>query len=157
MRRASVVWLTVVLVGSSALAAQPPPPPRSSTATIKTDLVALYQRFLDGLRTRDTASLGRLLTDDYVFILSGDSVVTMSRAQRLAGIAADPDSVSSLVLEHCDIRLYGSAATGTCRIRERNVTQSRWEAIQSSVTFIRGIDRRWRLGMVHASLVRPRD
>lgn len=146
-------WCLAVLVGAGPVSAQT----TASADAVKKTLTGVYEKFLEGLVTRDTASLGKLLTKDYTFTLSNDSVVTMDRSERLRSIAVDQDSVPNLTLERCDFQLYGSAATGTCWIRERNVTQARWVAIVSTVTMIRGMDRRWRLASVHAALVPPRE
>lgn len=147
----SVLLALVPLFFLGPLSAQP----RASAEAVKESLKGIYAKFLEGLVTRDTVALSKLLTKDYTFALNSDSVVVMNREQRLKSIAADTDSVPNLTLERCDFNLYGSAATGTCWIRERNVTQNRWVAILSTVTMVRGVDRRWRMAAVHASLIRP--
>lgn len=153
MRHAASLGLAIlVLAGSAPIDAQT----RPSADAVRETLTGVYRKFLDGLRTRDTVALSKLLTKDYTFTLSNDSVVTMNRAERLRSIAADSDSLPNLSLERCDFQLYGTAATGQCWIRERNQTQARWVAIMSTVTMIRGVDRRWRLASVHAFMVPPR-
>jgi hypothetical protein len=153
MRNAATLALVSLLVAAPGpISAQA----RPSADAIKQTLTGVYQQFLDGLRTRDTVALSKLLTEDYTFTLSDDSVVTMNRAQRLRSIAADQDSLPNLSLERCDFQLYGAAATGQGWIRERNATQARWVAIVSTVTMIRGVERKWRLASVHAALVPPR-
>jgi hypothetical protein len=154
MRHAASLGLVLLFSASPSRTAAQANPSRDA---VRQTLTGVYAQFLDGLRTRDTVALAKLLTKDYTFTLSDDSVVTMDRAERLRSIAADPDSLPNLSLERCSFQLYGSAATGQCWIRERNQSQDRWVAIMSTVTMIRGVDRRWRLASVHAALVPPKE
>lgn len=150
MRTAALCLIPMLAVGPASAQRGP------TTEKVKETLRGVYAAFLEGLVARDTAALSKLLTKDYRFTLHSDSVVIMNRAERLRSIAMDTDSVPNLSLERCEFDLYGAAAAGTCWIRERNVTQNRWVGIVSTVTMVRGVDRRWRLAAVHASRVRPR-
>jgi ketosteroid isomerase-like protein len=124
----------------------------------KEELTTLYGRLIEALQRRDTALLGRIYAPDYAFALGGgDSLTTLTRAERLSSIAASTDSISVLNLERCDFKLYGTVAVGECWIRQRNVTgpTHEWAGIYSTVVF-RRLATGWRLTRTHASVTRPR-
>ena len=157
MRRA--LPLCLVLLASPLLLAAQASPSRTRDATArktKQAITTVYERMLEAVRVRDTVALSRLLTPRYFFTLSGgDSVIALSRAERLQTIAADPDSIPALNLERCDIELYGDAAVGACRIRQLTISDgsTRRVTVLITATFVRGLNRRWQVAASHASRV----
>jgi len=150
-----VLGLAVLfLLAPLALAAQPTS--GSSREATRAEITALYERMLSLVRARDTAALKRLMVSDYMFTVSGSDVV-LNRSERLAGIAADPDSIAMLFLDRCNINVFGTAAISACRVKERTVTSGRLldRTIRTTITWVRGADRQWRTAATHASDVKP--
>jgi hypothetical protein len=113
---------------------------------------------ITAVQRRDTASLSRIYAPGYHFVIGGgDSVTTLTRAERLQAVAASGDSIPTLNLERCDFDLHGNTAVGHCWIRQRNVggTSTGWVGIHSTGVWVRR-DTRWRLVASHASVNRPR-
>lgn len=121
-------------------------------APVVGELTALYQRFLDANRTRDTARAREMLTPDYVYV-GGDSGRVLDRAQRLRRDAASTDTLSVFRVYQCDLRVHGPAAFGPCwyHLEGRSDGQrGRWDGV-SLVTFLQGDDGRWRIAATRPS------
>ena len=123
------------------------------------DFTAKFRQVVDAVQRRDTVTLGRIYADRYTFTIGGgDSVTTLTRADRLRSIAADPDSISKLNLERCDFDLFGATSVGHCWIRQQNIQgrQSEWVGIYTTVVFNRSQAGRWQIVASHASVNRPK-
>jgi ketosteroid isomerase-like protein len=156
---------TLLLAASAALAAPAAAQPVAkavhnaravSKAAVDSAVGAVYQRFLDGLRRRDTASYRDLLTPDYVHIAGDTAQVTAGRAARLQWDMTQTNRISAFDLHRCDVRPYGEAAVGPCwyrQVTEADGKQYEFEGV-SLVTFVRGGDGRWRIAATRPSLAR---
>src|SRR5215470_13078234 len=106
-----------------------------STAVI---LRRLYQRFLDGIRTRDTLVYRDLLTPDYAY--AGDSgVVTHDRSARLKRDMANPDRYEVFEVERCELSVQSASAVGPCWYHARGMSSGQhgdWHGV-SMLTFVR--------------------
>ena len=133
--------------------------PAAKTDQVKKELTGLYGRVIDAVQHRDTAALARIYAPDYSFAIGGgDSVTTLTRAERLFSIASSPDSISVLNLERCAFQVFAGLAIGECWVRQRTVTgpANQWTGIYSTVVFRRGASG-WRLLRSHASVNRHRS
>lgn len=117
----------------------------------------LYQRFLDGMRRRDTTAYRELLTPDYVFV--GDSgVVVRDRSTRLKRDMQNPDRYDVFAVERCELALHGSTAVGPCWYHAQGISSGRrgdWHGI-SLLTFVHTADG-WRIAAARPSLLRPKE
>ena len=123
------------------------------------DFTAKYRQVVEALQRRDTVTLGRIYADRYTFAIGGgDSVTTLTRAERLQSVAASTDSISTLTLERCDFDVFGATSVGHCWIRQQSVLASRndWVGIYSTVVFNRNPAGRWQIVAGHASVNRPK-
>jgi ketosteroid isomerase-like protein len=128
------------------------PPRVRDNATVSAELTALYQRFVDATRTRDTARYRDMMTADYIYV-GGDSGVILDRTQRLRRDAQDPDRFDVFRVRRCDLRVHGTAAVGPCWYTMEGVSEGqrgRWEGV-SMVTFVRGADGQWRIAATRPS------
>ena len=150
----SLVLCALIAFPASVAPAQPAVQP----AQAKKELTAVFGKLVDALQRRDTAVLSRIYAPTYSFTIGGgDSVSTLTRAERLQSVAANPDSITVLNLERCDFTLVAGLGLGDCWIRQRNVTgpSSQWTGIFTTVVFVRRAGQ-WRLLRSHASVNRPR-
>ena len=149
--------LLFALVSVSNLASQATGP---AAAKINADLTALFGKVVAALRTRDTMALRSIYAENYQFTVGGgDSVTSLTRAERLQSVAASPDSITDLNLESCQFKPVGAAtAVGGCWIRQRSMEgrQDDWVGIYSTVVFVKNPAGRWRLAVTHASVNRPK-
>ena len=123
------------------------------------DLTAKFRQVVEALQTRDTATLGKIYAPGYTFAIGGgDSVTTLTRAERLQSVAASSDSISTLNLERCDFDRFDATAVGHCWIRQQNIAgrQTEWVGIYTTVIFNRTPTGRWQLVASHASVNRPK-
>lgn len=149
------VLVLAVLGISPGLSSQP----TGSLARVKNELNTLFAGVIDALQRRDTIALAKVYGPRYSFVLGGgDSVVVLSRAERLESVAANPDSISTLNVERCDFEVYASTAVGNCWIRQQDVagTAGAWSGIFTTAVFNRNPSGRWQLVASHASVNRPR-
>ena len=144
---ALLVWLLAPAVTSAQTA-----PTKTRAA-----LTALYSRALAALQSRDTTALTGIYASNYRFTLAGgDSIINLSRAERLASIAASGDSIRTLNLETCDFDLFPRFAIGGCWIRQRGVATSAgdWTGIYTTVIFTQDAQGRWWIVRNHSSVNR---
>ncbi len=123
------------------------------------DLTAKFRQVVEAVQKRDTVTLSGIYAHGYTFAIGGgDSVTTLTRAERLQSIAASNDSISTLNLERCDFDRFGATAVGHCWIRQQNIEgrQSEWVGIYTTVIFNRTQAGRWQLVASHASVNRPK-
>ncbi|MSR03739.1 MAG: nuclear transport factor 2 family protein [Gemmatimonadetes bacterium] len=123
------------------------------------DFTAKFRQVVEALQTRDTVTLSGIYANGYTFAIGGgDSVTTLSRAERLQSIAASNDSISTLNLERCDFDRFGATAVGPCWIRQPNIEgrHSEWVGIYTTVIFNRTPAGRWQLVASHARVNRPK-
>jgi hypothetical protein len=154
MRPVLVLFL-IALGVSPSLSSQP----TGSLSRVKSELNTLFAGVVDALQRRDTVALAKVYGPHYSFVLGGgDSVVVLSRAERLESVAANPDSISSLNVERCDFEVYASTAIGNCWIRQQDVAGAAgaWSGIFTTTVFNRKPSGRWQLMASHASVNRPR-
>lgn len=147
-------WILQALVAAPSGLAQPNP----SSAATKRELGVLFGRVIDAIQRRDTATLAAIYAPNYRFALGGgDSVTTLSRAERLQSVAGSPDNIRTLTLERCDVELFPTFAVGGCWIREQSMTNDRgaWAGIYTTVVF-RRVGGRWTIVSSHASVNRPK-
>ncbi len=143
-------WLALSFAPVTLSSAQPRTTP---------DFTAKFRQVVEALQKRDTTTLRGIYADGYTFAIGGgDSVTTLSRAERLQSIAASSDSISTLNLERCDFDRFGATAVGHCWIRQQNIEgrQSEWVGIYTTVIFNRTQAGRWQLVATHASVNRPK-
>lgn len=124
------------------------------------DFTAKFRQVIEALQKRDTVTLRGIYADRYTFTIGGgDSVTTLTKADRLRSIAASTDSISRLTLERCDFDLFGATTSvGRCWIRQQNTqgSQTEWIGIYNTVVFNRTPAGRWQLVTSHASVNRPK-
>lgn len=158
--RWSLTAARLLLAASGALAApataQRPAGGATSKAAVDSSVRAVYRRFLDGLRRRDTTASRDLLTPNYVHVAGDSATVTSGRSARLRWDLAQTARIRLFDLIKCDVRPYGDAAVGPCWYHE--VTVDRGKTFDfvgvSLVTFVRGADGRWRIAATRPSLAR---
>ena len=128
-----------------------------SAARTKADLTEMYRKVVGALQTRDTAVLSHIYGAGYHFVMGGgDSVITLTRSERLESVAASSDTIRTLSLERCDFDLFGAMAVGGCWIRQSGGGTGEWVGIYSTQVFHRDARGRWWLVRSHASVNRPR-
>jgi hypothetical protein len=159
MRRRLALPVLAVAAGTLAagLAATPAAAQRpTDKAAVDSSFRALYQRFLDGLKHRDTTAYRDLLTPNYVHIAGDTAVVRTGRSERLRWDLAQDDQIRVFEVRRCDMQAYGDAAVGPCWYRQVTVSGGKeWDQLGvSMVTFVRGTDRRWRIAATRPSLAR---
>jgi hypothetical protein len=150
----------VLLVASGALAApaaaQRPAGRTRSKAAVDSGVRAVYQRFLDGLRRRDTTAYRDLLTPNYVHVWGDSATVTMGRSARLQWDLAHDDGIRTFDVLKCDVQPYGGTAVGPCWFRQTGVSEGKgYDFVGVSLTtFVRGADGRWRIAATRPSAAR---
>lgn len=148
---ASVLLLAGVTAGPAS--AQPAP----ASAQTKAALTALYRRALDAIQRRDTAALAAIWPAQYHFTLAaGDSIIDLSRAERMTMIAVSTDSIRTLNLENCQFEFFGDVAVAGCWLRQQGVATRTgdWTGIFSTVVFRRDPRGRWWIIRNHSSVNR---
>lgn len=151
--RSMILFVPLVVLASAA-----PAQPATQAAQTKKELTTLFAKVVDAVQHRDTVTLTRIYAPEYSFVIGGgDSVTSLTRAERLQSIAASTDSISTLNLERCEFSVFALVAFGDCWIRQRNVVgpSSEWTGIFTTVVFTRASGR-WRLVRSHASVNRHR-
>jgi ketosteroid isomerase-like protein len=128
----------------------------AARATLADTLQQVYQRFLDGLRSRDTTMYRELLTPNYVHMFGDSASVSFGRAARLRWDASQASTITEFHLVRCDVESYGDAAVGPCWYRQSGMDGGKPYAGNgvSLVTFVRGADRRWRIAATRPSAAR---
>ena len=137
-------------------AARVPPVSEQRARADRSPLDAVYQRFLDGLRLRDTTLYRDLLTPDYIHVWGDSAQVSVGRSARLRWDMEQPGSTRVFQLLKCETQAYGDAAVGPCWFRQVGTDGGReydWTGM-SLVTFVRGADRQWRIAATRPSLAR---
>jgi ketosteroid isomerase-like protein len=132
-------------------------PRPARAAEQKRELTELYTKVLHAVQSRDTVTLRSIYAEDYTFAIGGgDSVTTLSRAERLQSVAANPDSIRTLNLENCDFGLYVTWAMGRCWVRQGTSTtsQGEWVGLYTTVIFAKDARARWRMVASHVSVNR---
>lgn len=123
------------------------------------DFTAKFRQVVEAVQRRDTVTLRGIYADGYTFAIGGgDSVTTLTRAERLQSIAASTDSISTLNLERCNFDIFGATAVGHCWIRQQDIQgrQSEWVGIYVTPIFSRNRAGRWQLVASHNSVNRPK-
>lgn len=123
------------------------------------DFTAKFRQVVEAVQRRDTVTLSGIYSDRYTFAIGGgDSVTTLTRAERLQSIAASTDSITTLNLERCDFDIFRATAVGHCWIRQQNIQgrQSEWVGIYVTPIFSRNQAGRWQLVASHNSVNRPK-
>lgn len=144
------VLLGLSLAPFSPVRAQPKPTP---------DFTAKFRQVVEAVQRRDTMTLRGIYADGYTFAIGGgDSVTTLTRAERLQSIATSTDSISTLNLERCNFDIFGATAVGHCWIRQQDIQgrQSEWVGIYVTPIFSRNRAGRWQLVASHNSVNRPK-
>ena len=87
------------------------PAPRASTgastgasAAVADTLQRIYQRFLDGLRLRDTTMYRDLLATNYVHVFGDTAAVTVGRAARIAWDRERSGTITDFHVARCDVQ-----------------------------------------------------
>jgi hypothetical protein len=133
------------------------PAPRASTggsAAVADTLQRIYQRFLDGLRLRDTTMYRDLLATNYVHVFGDTAAVTVGRAARIAWDRERSGTITDFHVARCDVQFYGDAAVGPCWYTHRGEDAGRsfdWTGV-ALVTFVRGPARQWQIAATRPSL-----
>jgi ketosteroid isomerase-like protein len=146
---------TIALAAPLALGAPLAPAsaqPRGRPA-VAGELTALYQRFIDAIRARDTVRIRALLTADYVYV-GGDSGAVLDRTERLRRDAASTDTLAVFRVYDCDLRVRASVAFGPCWYHLRGRSEGehgQWDGV-SLVTFLKEGDGRWRIAATRPSV-----
>src|SRR4051812_29320704 len=86
---------------------------RSPSAT-QASLSRLYQRFLTGIRLRDTATYRAVLAPDYVFIGGDSGTVVTGRDARIRRDARTADRWDVFEVERCELTVHSNTAVGPC-------------------------------------------
>lgn len=152
MRSTALLLPLLMMCPGVPIAAQAP----DRNAATSRELTAIFTRVIDALQRRDTAALGKIYAKGYRFAIGGgDSVTTLTRAERLANIAESTDSIPRLNVERCDFDLHGTTAVGGCWLRQLGAG-GEWTGIYTTVFFRRATPQsRWQLLASHASVNRP--
>ncbi|MFN0180292.1 MAG: YybH family protein [Gemmatimonadales bacterium] len=153
--RPILVFFLIAVGTSTSLSSQPV----GSVARVKNELNNLFTGLIDAVQRRDTVALAKVYGPRYTFVIGGgDSVVVLSRSERLESVAANPDSIRTLNVERCDFEVYPATAVGSCWIRQQEVAgpAGAWSGIYTTAVFNRNPSGRWQLVASHASVNRPR-
>ena len=154
MRRtpAALALVLAALTRAAPARAQRPAEKPALDASVRT----VYQRFLDGLRRRDTTAYRDLLTPNYVHIAGDSATITKGRSARLRWDQAQDDQIRTFQALKCDVQPYGDAAVGPCWFRQTGVSDGKaYDFVGVSMTtFVRGADRRWRIAATRPSAAR---
>ena len=129
-------------------------PATGASAAVADTLQRIYQRFLDGLRLRDTTMYRDLLATNYVHVFGDTAAVTVGRAARIAWDRERTGTITDFHVARCDVQLYGDAAVGPCWYTHRGEDAGRsfdWTGV-ALVTFVRGPARQWQIAATRPSL-----
>jgi hypothetical protein len=148
---ATVVAATVVV--ATPLHAQARAVSNARPTTVDT-LQRIYQRFLDGLRLRDTTMYRDLLAPNYVHVYGDSARATFGRANRLAWDAARTNTtISEFRVLRCDLQMYPGTAVGPCWYRNVGTDEgAAYDGVGVAlVTFVRGAGNKWQIAATRPS------
>jgi hypothetical protein len=126
-----------------------------SGSTTQATLVRLYQRFLTGIRLRDTSSYRDILAPDYVYVGGDSGLVVAGRTARLTFDASSTDRWEVFEVERCDIVVRDVTAVGPCWYHVKGLSQGQrgdWHGI-SLVTFARSSAGQWQIAATRPSVL----
>ena len=111
-------------------------------------ILRLEKEIMRHIRAKDTRSLGRLLTADFVYRTPG---AELSRADFLKGIASVPGRITSVEGEGLRVSVYGETAilTGVQRARVRADDGSEQEGVSAFTDVFVKQSGRWRLALAY--------
>ena len=111
-------------------------------------ILRLEKEIMGFIREKDTESLGRLLTADFVYRTPGGEV---GRAEFLKGVASVPGRITSVEGEGLRVSVYGETAvlTGVQRARVRADDGSEQEGVSAFTDIFVRRGGRWRLALAY--------
>ena len=112
MKRIAFALCVVVLVFGIALPAQ------TQTAGVEQELIKLENEWGEAIVKRDTASIDRLMADEFIAIYDG-SVFT--KAQYFEFVRSMKEEILSFVMDEWQVRVYGDAGV----VMARSTTKTR--------------------------------
>jgi len=146
------IALVTAVAGAAPLHGQTRTASTARPTTVDT-LQQIYQRFLDGLRLRDTTMYRDLLTPNYIHVFGDSARATFGRAARLAWDAARTGTISEFRVARCDLQIYQNAAVGPCWYRNAGADSgARYDGVGVAlVMFVRGAGGRWQIAATRPS------
>ncbi len=126
-----------------------------AVSTSRQTLEGVYQRFLDGIRRRDTTSYRELLTPDYVYVGGDSGMFVRGRSARLKRDAASKDRWDIFEMERCDLAIQQATAVGPCWYHAVGVSEGErgdWHGV-SLVTFVRAKSGQWQIAATRPSVL----
>lgn len=118
-------------------------------------LIQLYQRFLTGIRLRDTSSYRDVLTPDYVYIGGDGGLVVIGRTERLKLDVSSTDRWDVFEVERCEIVVREATAVGPCWYHAKGQSDGQpgdWHGI-ALVTFARSAAGPWQIAATRPSVL----
>ena len=112
MKRIAFAVCMVVLVLAITTLAQLKVTPKSGG--VEQELIKLENEWGEALVKRDTASIDRIMADDYMGIYDG-SVFAPTKAQYIEYVKSSKEEMLSFVADEWKVRVYGDAAVVMAR------------------------------------------
>jgi ketosteroid isomerase-like protein len=113
------------------------------------------RQYLDARLANDTASIRRLLADDFISINSNGALGDRASAMRVPlNVTPNGDQIQGFELDSLAVRVYGTTAiiTGARRVR---IADSLYAGVRFMSVYVRRDDR-WLLAATHATDILPR-
>jgi hypothetical protein len=151
----SRIAILALLFGTSIASAQRG---QATPPTSVRELQQIYQRFLDGIRKRDTASYRDLLTPDYFYVGGDSNLVVSGRSARLRRDLESPDRWDAFDAERCDLSIHDNIAVGPCWYHITGMSAGQhgdWHGI-SMVTFVRSQAGTWQIAATRPTVLPTR-
>lgn len=114
-------------------------------------LASVSQKILNAICSRDVASLGQVLADDFVHI--GENGVRQSGAEFLAVVAGGDHTIKSLEFEHVAYEVFDEVGI-VCGVQVAKVVLAGGEALTARTAFTDVFvwqEGEWRVRLVHSS------
>jgi ketosteroid isomerase-like protein len=109
MKRIGFAFCVAVLVFGVAILA------KTQTESVEQELIKLENEWVEAVVKRDTASLDRIIADDYIGINDG-SVFAPTKAQYIEYVKSIKEEILPVVIEEWKVCVYGDAAVVMARV-----------------------------------------
>lgn len=118
--------------------------------SVEREILALEEEVFAAIREKDTAALGRILTEDFVLRMPNSEEV--GRGAFLAGVQAIPVEILAVWSDDMKVKVYGETAvlTGVQRARTRGAEGNEEQSAQAFVDVFVRQEGKWRMALAYS-------